>query len=66
MDSWLKKSNDNGNKPTADDVEATVEQTGRSMRKTRLVISKTYNGSFLQYGFAFISENNKHCPLCLI
>ena len=25
MDSWLKKSNDNGNKPTADDVEATVE-----------------------------------------
>ena len=33
------------------------------MRKTRRVISKTYNGSFLQYGFAFISENNEHRPL---
>ena len=42
MDSWFKKSNDNGNKPTADDVEATVEVeatievdatlTGRSMK----------------------------------
>ena len=35
MDSWLKKSNDNGNKPTAYDVEATVDVdatlTGRSM-----------------------------------
>ena len=35
MDSWLKKSNNNSNKPTADDVEATVEidatLTGRSM-----------------------------------
>ena len=36
-----------------------------SMRKTRLVISKTYNGSFFQYGFAFISENNEHSPLLL-
>ena len=25
MDSWLKKSNDNGNKPTANDVEAAVK-----------------------------------------
>ena len=24
MDSWLKKSHDNGNKPNADDVEAAV------------------------------------------
>ena len=36
MDSLLKKSNDDGNKPTADDVEATVEVdaalTGRSMK----------------------------------
>ena len=61
MDSWLKKSNDNGNKPTADDVEATVEidatLTGKidesSMRKTRLVISKTYNGSFFAVWLRF-------------
>ena len=36
MDSWLKKSDDNDSKPTADDVEATVEVdaslTGRSMK----------------------------------
>ena len=36
MDSWLKKTNDNGNKPTADDVEATVavdaSLAGRSMK----------------------------------
>ena len=36
MDSWLKKLNNNGNKPTADDAEATVEVdatlTGRSMK----------------------------------
>ena len=36
MDSQFKKSNDNGNKPTADDVQATVEVeatlTGRSMK----------------------------------
>ena len=36
MDRWLKKSNDNGNKPTADDVKATVEVdptlTGRLMK----------------------------------
>ena len=36
MDSWLKKTNDNGNKPTADGVEATVEVdatlTGRSIK----------------------------------
>ena len=25
MESWLKKSNDNGNKPTADDVEVAVK-----------------------------------------
>ena len=35
MDSWLEKSNNNGNKPTADDVEATAEvdatMAGRSM-----------------------------------
>ena len=36
------------------------------MRKTSLVISKTYNESFLKYGFALISENNEHCPLCSI
>ena len=29
-------------------------------------MSKTYYGSFMQYGFAFISENNEHRPLCLI
>ena len=36
MESWLKKSNNNGNKPTANDVEATVEVdaslTGTSMK----------------------------------
>ena len=36
MNSWLKKSKDNGNKPIADDVEATVEVDatliGRSMK----------------------------------
>ena len=36
MDSWLKISDDNGSKPTADDVEATVEVdaslTGRLMK----------------------------------
>ena len=36
MDSWSKKLNDNGNKPTADDVKATVEVdatlTGRSIK----------------------------------
>ena len=36
MDSWLKKSNDNGNKPTADDAKATVKVdatlTGRLMK----------------------------------
>ena len=36
MDSWLKRSNDNGNMPTANDVEATVEVdatlTGRSIK----------------------------------
>ena len=36
MNSWLKKSNDNGNKPTADNAEATVKVdatlTGTSMK----------------------------------
>ena len=27
---------------------------------------RTYNESFLQYGFTFISENNEHRPLCSI
>ena len=25
-----------------------------------------YKENFLQYGFTFITENNEHCPLCLI
>ena len=38
------------------------------MRKTRLIISKRdrITKSFLHCGFTFLSENNKHHPLCLI
>ena len=30
MDGWLKKSNDNGSKPTADHVEAEVEADAKN------------------------------------
>ena len=48
MDSWLKKSNDDGNKLTADDVEAVVKANAtltcslnkRKLRKMRLVMPK--------------------------
>ena len=77
MDSWLKKLNDNCNKPRGDDVEPTVEAdatlTCRSKKPTfnekneaSHTKKKTYNESFLHYGFTFLSENNKHRPLCLI
>ena len=49
MDSWLKKLNNNSNKPTADDVEAAIEadttlifilKKCKFNEKTRLVIPK--------------------------
>ena len=74
MDSWLKKSNDNGNKLTADDVEAAVKANATltcSLNKRKLsekneashAKKRTYSESFLQYGFTFISENNEPRPL---
>ena len=77
MDSWLKKSNDNSNKSTANDVEAAVEAdaTLTCTSKKRKFNKKneashtkkrTYTESFLQYGFTFILENNEHRPHCLI
>ena len=77
MDRWLKKSNDNGNRPTADHVEAEVEadaKTACTPKKRKCIGERAashmkkrkYNKSFLQYGFTFISENNEHRPLCLI
>ena len=77
MDSWLKKSNDNGTKPTADDIE-TAEKTNITLKcysKKRKFSEKneashtkkrSYNDSFLQYGFTFITENSEHRPLRLI
>ena len=77
MVSSLKKSNNNSNKSIANDLEAAVEadttltctsKSTSSIRKTKLVIPKGefYSESFLQYGFTFILENNKHRLLCLI
>lgn len=77
MDSWLKKSKDNCNKPTADDVEVAVEAdttptcTSKKFKcneknEASHTKKRTYSESFLQYGFTFISENNEHRPLCLI
>ena len=77
MDSWLKKFDDNGNKPITDDVEAAIEAdatltcTSKNFKfneknKASHTKKRTYNESFLQYGFTFISENDEHRPLCLI
>ena len=77
MNSWLKTSNDNGTKPTADEVETVVKTnvTLKCISKQRKFSEKNevnhtkkrlYNDSFLQYGFTFITENNEHHPLHLI
>ena len=77
MDSWLKKSNDNGTKPIADDVETAVKtnvtlKCNSKKRKfsekneTSHTKKRSYNDSFLQCGFTFITENSEHRPLCLI
>ena len=77
MDSWLKKLDDNSNKPTTDDVEAAVEAdatltcTSKNCKfneknKASHTKKRTYKESFLQYSFTFILENDKHRPLCLI
>ena len=77
MNSWLKKLNDNCNKFTADDVEAAIEADTtltctskkcnfNEKNEASLTKKRTYNESFLQYGYTFISENDEHLPLCLI
>ena len=77
MDNWLKKSNDNGTIPSADDVETAVKTnvTLKCDSKKRKFSEKneashtkkrSYNDSFLQCGFTFITENSEHRPLCLI
>lgn len=77
MDTWLKKSNGNGNKPTADNVKAAIEAdtTPTCISKKRKfneeneanhTKKRTYDEIFLQCGFTFISENNEHQRLCLI
>ena len=75
MDSWLKKTNNNGNKPTAVDVEAEAYATLTCRYKKRKFNEKnesshtkkrTFNESFLQDDLNFISENNECHPPCLI
>ena len=76
MDSWLINFDDNSNEPTTDNVEAAIEAditltcTSKNCLFKRNEAShtkkRTYNESFLQYGFTFISENDEHRPLCLI
>ena len=77
MDDWLKESNDNVTKPTANDFETAVKTnvTPKCNSKKRNLSEKNeashtkkrlYNDSFLQYGFTVITENCEHCPLCLI
>ena len=77
MDSWLKKFDDNSNKPITNDVEAAIEADAtltcisknckfNEKNKASHTKKRTYNESFLQYGFTFISEKDEHRPLCLI
>ena len=65
MDSWLKNLNDNGNKPRADDVEATVEAdatlTCRSKKRkfnekneASHTKKRSYNESFFALWFHFL------------
>ena len=71
MDSWLKSSSNNSNKPSAEIVKAAVEADATptcSSKKRKFnerneashIKKRMYKENFLQYGFTFITENNEH------
>ena len=77
MDSWIKNSNNNSSKPSAEVVKAAVEADATltcSLKKLKFnerneashTKKRMYKKNFLQYGFTFIPENNELCPLCSI
>ena len=78
MNSWLKNSNNNSNKPSTEGVKAAIEadatptcssikhKFNKKKNDASHAKKRMYKENFLQYGFTFITENNEHCPLYLI
>ena len=75
MDKWLKRSQQNAsaeNVESADEVEqmSNIGNAKHSSDKSASVSTsrrkRKYNQTFVQYGFTFITENDKQRPLCLL